>query len=67
MLISTYYVVTEFVGDLVIRFITFYFLKINVSNKGRNLTILNYRTRFLFALFFCGTLMDVYYGLTSIP
>lgn len=38
-------------------------LKINISKLGRNSTVYNYRTRFLFAVFLLNALLDVYFSL----
>ncbi|EGC28575.1 hypothetical protein DICPUDRAFT_51779 [Dictyostelium purpureum] len=50
----------EFAYDLAIRFVSRKYLKIDISNRGRNETISNYCTRFIFSLFVLYDLMDVY-------
>ena len=60
-----YLLVIEVISDLCIRF---YFLKkkdLNVSNIGRNATVYNYKTRFLFTVFLVYYLADIYYAIIS--
>ncbi|GAM24361.1 hypothetical protein SAMD00019534_075360, partial [Acytostelium subglobosum LB1] len=47
--------------DLLIRFLARRVLKIDISHRGRNETISNFTTRFIFTLFLLYDLMDVYY------
>ncbi|KAF2074129.1 hypothetical protein CYY_004571 [Polysphondylium violaceum] len=50
----------EFSYDLAVRFASRRWLKIDISNRGRNETISHYGTRFIFALFVLYDLLDVY-------
>ncbi|KAN0004131.1 hypothetical protein ACTFIZ_010277 [Dictyostelium cf. discoideum] len=50
----------EFAYDLGLRFASRKFLKVDISNRGRNETISNFCTRFIFSLFVLYDLMDVY-------
>ncbi|KAN0022787.1 hypothetical protein ACTFIU_005524 [Dictyostelium citrinum] len=50
----------EFAYDLGLRFASRRFLKVDISNRGRNETISNFCTRFIFSLFVLYDLMDVY-------
>lgn len=58
--------VAEAVGDIIIRVLIHFFLKVNVSRTGRNLTTLNYRTRFLFGLFVVYLMCSTYYSLVRL-
>eukprot|EP01119_Soliformovum_irregulare_P015695 TRINITY_DN4454_c0_g1_i1.p1 TRINITY_DN4454_c0_g1~~TRINITY_DN4454_c0_g1_i1.p1 ORF type:complete len:563 (-),score=114.82 TRINITY_DN4454_c0_g1_i1:1-1689(-) len=53
----------EVITDFGIRTFTQRYLQINMSKLARNATIYNYRARFLFTVFLCFLLMDVYYSL----
>eukprot|EP01133_Synstelium_polycarpum_P015238 gene15238-18035_t len=46
--------------DLIIRLLARRMMKIDISNRGRNETISNFTTRFIFSLFVLYDLMDVY-------
>ncbi|KYQ96808.1 hypothetical protein DLAC_04111 [Tieghemostelium lacteum] len=50
----------EIFYDLAVRYASRKFLKIDISNRGRNETVANYCTRFIFTLFLLYDLMDVY-------
>jgi len=50
----------EFSYDLAVRFASRKWLKIDISNRGRNETIAHYGTRFIFAAFVLYDLLDVY-------
>lgn len=56
----------EILGDIFIRCLVHVVFKVNISNIGRNLTVLNYRTRFLFALFVAKFLADANYSLIEL-
>ncbi|KAL6062212.1 hypothetical protein QOT17_012328 [Balamuthia mandrillaris] len=53
----------EILGDIALRLGVHRVLKISITTLGRNLTLLNYRTRFLFALFVGSFFLDSYYSL----
>eukprot|EP01117_Protostelium_nocturnum_P003048 TRINITY_DN1398_c0_g1_i1.p1 TRINITY_DN1398_c0_g1~~TRINITY_DN1398_c0_g1_i1.p1 ORF type:complete len:582 (-),score=160.55 TRINITY_DN1398_c0_g1_i1:44-1789(-) len=55
----------EIIGDILIRFGAKKVLEINISHAGRNATIINYKTRYLFAIFMIFYVMDAYYSLSS--
>ncbi len=63
--LSSYLLTIEVLSDVAIRFFMLKQRGINVSNVGRNETIFNYRTRFLFAIFMVYFLADIYYALIS--
>jgi len=52
----------ETVTDILLRLFTKYKMDIDISNKGRNFTISNYVTRFLFTIFMIYDLITVYYS-----
>eukprot|EP01132_Coremiostelium_polycephalum_P009188 gene9188-11262_t len=55
-----YLICFEISYDLMLRFIGRKVMNIDISNRGRNQTISNYCTRFIFTLFLLYDLMDVY-------
>jgi hypothetical protein len=55
----------EVVTDGAIRYFMLKVQHINVSNLGRNATIYNYRSRFLFTVFMVYFLADTYYSLIT--
>ncbi|EGG23627.1 hypothetical protein DFA_05761 [Cavenderia fasciculata] len=55
-----YLVCFEMAYDLGIRFFARRFMKIDISNRGRNETISHFTTRFIYTFFLLYCLMDVY-------
>ena len=60
-----YLLLFEAVTDALTRYFMLKVQKINVSNLGRNATIMNYRARFLFTVFMVYYLADIYYSLIT--
>ena len=61
-----YFLVAETVGDFIIRFIIHFVIKVDPTHVGKSLTILNYRTRFLFAMFVVYLMCSTYYSMIRI-
>lgn len=57
-----YLLAFEAFTDFCLRFAVKRYLHVDISNKGRNKTITNYRTRFLFTCFLVYDLLTVYYS-----
>lgn len=58
-----YFFVAEAVGDFIIRAIIHFGLKVDPTSLGKSLTVMNYRTRFLFGIFVVYLMTSTYYSL----
>lgn len=56
----------EAAGDILIKIIIYFVYKINAAATGRNLTILNYRTRFLYGIFVAYLVASTYYSMVRL-
>jgi len=53
-------------GDMLNKMIIYFVYRINAASTGRNLTILNYRTRFLFGIFTVWLVASTYYSMVRL-
>jgi hypothetical protein len=53
-------------GDMFIKIIIYFVYRINAASTGRNLTVLNYRTRFLFGIFVVWLVTSTYYSMVRL-
>jgi len=66
MLRYLYLFAAEVAGDILIKLILYFIHHINAPATARNLTVLNYRTRFLFGIFVVWLMTSTYYSMVRL-